>query len=217
MDIDRRLCQAFGEPQRPESLDPLEILIRTILSQNTSDRNRDKAYFALRARFPRWEDILAAPEGEVAEAIRPAGMFRQRARRIQTVLRRIHAERNELSLAFLGDLPEEDAERWLLSLPGVGKKTAYIVMLFAFGREKFPVDTHISRVSWRLGLWDGRGDPHEALAPLVPPGRAYPLHLNLIQLGRKFCRPRNPRCPECPLFDLCEFPKRRKDGESGGP
>lgn len=216
MDIDRRLRQAFGEPQRPRSHDPLEILIRTILSQNTSDRNRDRAYAALRARFPRWEDILAASEEEVAEAIRPAGMFRQRARRIQAVLRHIKEEQSELSLAFLGDLPEEEAEKWLLSLPGVGKKTAYIVMLFAFGWERFPVDTHISRVSRRLGLWDGRGDPHKALAPFIPSGRAYSLHLNLIQVGRKFCRPKNPRCAECPLSEICEFRKRRKDGESGG-
>ncbi len=201
-EIDRRLRVAFGDPPRPR-YDPVELLVRTILSQNTSDRNRDRAYARLRARFPRLEDVLSAPLEEVAAAIRPAGMHRQRAARIQEVLRRLQDERGQLSLAFLEDLPPEEAERWLLSLPGVGKKTAYIVLLFGFGHERFPVDTHIARVTRRLGLWDGRGDPHEALAPLVPRGRAYPLHLNLIRLGREYCRPRRPRCPQCPLLDLC--------------
>lgn len=212
-EIDHRLKQAFGDPQKP-AYDPLELLIRTILSQNTSDRNRDQAYQALRERFPKWEGILEAPVEEVAGAIRPAGLYRQRARRLQEVLRRIREDRGKLALDFLAELPTEEAERWLLSLPGVGKKTAYIVLLFAFGREKFPVDTHISRVTQRLGLWDGRGDPHEALGPLVPTGRAYPLHLNLIRLGREFCRPRNPRCPACPVQELCEYAKRRKDEAS---
>lgn len=210
-EIDRRLREAFGEPQKPRFSDPLEVLVRTILSQNTSDRNRDQAYVALRKRFPRWEDILAASEEEVAEAIKPAGLFRQRARRIREVLSRIQKERGTLSLDFLAELSDADAEKWLLSLPGVGKKTAYVVLLFAFGREKFPVDTHIARVTKRLGLWDGRGDPHDALAPLIPVGHAYRLHLNLIRLGRELCRPRKPRCTQCPLLKLCQYGKRRKD------
>lgn len=210
-EVDRRLREAFGEPQKPRFSDPLEVLVRTILSQNTSDRNRDQAYAALRTRFPRWEDILAASEEEVAEAIKPAGLFRQRARRIREVLRRIKKERGTLSLDFLAGLSDADAEKWLLSLPGVGKKTAYVVLLFAFGREKFPVDTHIARVTKRLGLWDGRGDPHDALAPLIPVGHAYRLHLNLIRLGRELCRPRKPRCTQCPLLELCQYGKRRKD------
>jgi len=210
-EIDRRLREAFGEPQKPRFSDSLEVLVRTILSQNTSDRNRDQAYAALRARFPRWEDILAASEEEVAEAIKPAGLFRQRARRIREVLRRIQKERGTLSLDFLAELSDADAEKWLLSLPGVGKKTAYVVLLFAFGREKFPVDTHIARVTKRLGLWDGRGDPHDALAPLIPAGHAYRLHLNLIRLGREICRPRKPRCTQCLLLELCQYGKRRKD------
>jgi len=210
-EIDRRLREAFGEPQKPQFSDPLEVLVRTILSQNTSDRNRDQAYVALRARFPRWEDILAASEEEVAEAIKPAGLFRQRARRIREVLSRIQKECGTLSLDFLAGLSDADAEKWLLSLPGVGKKTAYVVLLFAFGREKFPVDTHIARATKRLGLWDGRGDPHDALSPLIPAGRAYRFHLNLIRLGRELCRPKKPRCTQCPLLELCQYGKRRKD------
>lgn len=199
--------EVFGDPQKPH-LDPLELLIQTILSQNTSDRNRDRAYAAMGARFPHWSQILTAPVEELAETIRPAGMYRQRAHRIQAVLRKIQEEQGELSLAFLNELPLAEAERWLLSLPGVGKKTAYIVLLFALGHEKFPVDTHIARVTRRLGLWDGRGDPHQALARLIPAGRAFPLHLNLIRLGREFCRPRKPRCPQCPLLELCPYGKK---------
>lgn len=212
--VDHRLRQLFGEPSKPRSIDPLELLIRTILSQNTSDRNRDKAYATLRRRFPRWEDILAASTEEVAMTIRAAGMHHQRAQRIRAVLSQIKKERGSLTLDFLAELPAEKAEEWLLSLPGVGKKTAYIVLLFAFGQEKFPVDTHIARVSRRLGLWDGRSDPHKALALWVPPGRAYSLHLNLIRLGREYCRPRRPRCSNCPVLELCPYGQRRKDDAS---
>jgi len=209
-EVDRLLREFFGEPPRPRDLDPLELLIRTILSQNTSDRNRDLAYENLRARFPTWEALLKAEEVEVAEAIRPAGLYRERAKKIRAVLERIKEERGELSLDFLKGLSPEDAEEWLLSLPGVGKKTAYVVLLFGFGLEKFPVDTHIRRVAQRLGFWDGKGDPHEALEGLIPKGRAYALHLNLIALGRSFCRPRNPRCTTCPLLRLCPYGKKKE-------
>lgn len=209
-EVSRRLWQHYGAPSRPSD-PPLDLLILTILSQNTSDRNRDRAYAELRNRFPRWEDVLGAPVEEIASAIKGAGLHQQRARRIKIVLERIRAERGELSLEFLGHLPDQEAERWLLSLPGVGKKTAYVVLLFAFGRPFFPVDTHIARVTRRLGIWDGRGDPHERLAALVPQGEELALHLHLIRLGREICRPRNPRCPGCPLLDLCPYGKRRKD------
>lgn len=184
---------------------PLDLLVRTILSQHTSDRNRDVAYTALREAFPKWEEVLAAPTEAVADAIRGAGLHRQRAARIRNVLRRIRDERGTLTLDFLGEFSDPQAAEWLLSLPGVGKKTAYVVLLFGFGRRFFPVDTHIARVTQRLGLWDGRGDPHDALAPLVPPGRQLDFHLHLIGLGRELCRPRAPRCPDCPLLSLCPY------------
>lgn len=209
-EVDRLLRECFGKPPRPRDLDPLELLIRTILSQNTSDRNRDLAYENLRARFPTWEALLEAKEEEVAEAIRPAGLYRERAKKIRAVLERIKAERGNFTLDFLKGLPPEDAEAWLLSLPGVGKKTAYVVLLFGFGLEKFPVDTHIRRVTQRLGFWDGKGDPHEALSGIIPKGSAYALHLNLIALGRSFCRPRNPRCTTCPLLRLCPYGKKKE-------
>lgn len=183
----------------------MDLLIRTVLSQNTSDRNRDLAYSSLKKRFPSWEEILEAPEEAVAEAIRPSGLHFQRARRIKEVLSRIKSERGELSLSFLEELPVEEAEKWLLSLPGVGKKTAYVVLLFAFQRPVFPVDTHIRRIATRLGLIDPKDEPHEALAPLIPKGRELELHLHLIRLGREICRARNPLCSTCPLLDLCPY------------
>jgi len=204
-EVGLRLARAFGTPPRRPEGDPLDLLIGTILSQNTSDLNRDRAYAELRKHFPRWEDVLAAPVEEIARAIRGAGLHRQRAARIKAVLERLAEERGELSLEFLSRLPKEEAERWLLSLPGVGRKTAYVVLLFGFGWPFFPVDTHILRVSRRLGLLEGGEEPHRALAPLVPPGREAELHLNLIRLGREVCRARRPRCQACPLPDLCGY------------
>ena len=205
----RRLLAHYGPAHLGPREPPLDLLVRTILSQHTSDRNRDVAYAMLREASPTWEGVLAAPPEEVAHAVRGAGLHRQRAARIQEVLRRIRDGRGTLSLDFLSQLPDEEAARWLLSLAGVGKKTAYVVLLFGFGRPLFPVDTHIARVTRRLGLWEGRGDAHDALAPLVPPGTELELHLHLIRLGRETCRPRLPRCPDCPLLDLCPHGRDR--------
>lgn len=205
IEVARRLHRRFGPVDRGDPEPPLDLLVRTILSQNTSDRNRDRAYAELRRRFPTWEDILASPERDVAAAIQGAGLHHQRAKRLHAVLGRVRDERGSLDLDFLSRLPDDEAAAWLLSLPGVGKKTAYVVLLLGFGRPFFPVDTHIGRVATRLGLTNGRGDPHDALAPLVPPGEELPLHLHLIRLGREVCRPRKPRCPGCPLYDLCPY------------
>ncbi len=205
----RRLEAHFGPVGPPPPEPALDLLLRTILSQHTSDRNRDRAFAALREAFPSWDAVLAAPTEAVADAVRGAGLHRQRAERIQAVLRRVRAAQGTLALDFLGRLPDDQAAAWLLALPGVGKKTAYVVLLFGFGRPFFPVDTHIARVTKRLGVWDGRGDPHDALGPLVPAGRELPLHLHLIRLGRETCRPRSPRCPHCPLLDLCPHGRER--------
>jgi len=204
-EVAARLRDRFGPIQRRPGGDLLSILIGTILSQNTSDLNRDRAYSELRRRFPSWEEVLAAPVEDLEAAIRGAGLHRQRARRIKEVLTRLMEERGELSLEFLRDLPDGEAERWLLSLPGVGKKTAYIVLLFGLGRPFFPVDTHIARVTRRLGLVEPKQEPHAALAPLVPEGKELELHLHLIRLGREICRARRPRCRDCPLSDLCQY------------
>ncbi len=201
-EVDRRLADLYGDPC-PERHEPLALLVRTILSQNTTDRNRDRAFASLRSRWASWDEVLSASIGELAQAIRGAGLHQQRAQRIHAVLERIREEQGSLRLDFLEGLPPAQAERWLLSLPGVGKKTAYIILLMGFGLPRFPVDTHIERVTRRLGVVQPTRDPHEALAPLVPAGRETALHLSLIRLGREVCVARRPRCADCPLPDLC--------------
>ncbi len=213
--VARRLRTHYGPVRPPRPEPPLDLLVRTILSQHTSDRNRDAAYAQLREAFPTWDWVATARTKAVADAIRGAGLHHQRAARIQDVLHRVQDERGTLSLDFLAKLSDDRAVEWLLSLPGVGKKTAYVVLLFGFGRPFFPVDTHIARVTQRLGLWDGRGDPHNLLAPLVPPGAELELHLQLIRLGRELCRPRAPRCPDCPLLGLCPSGKQSVQSPPG--
>lgn len=149
--IHRRLAKAYGLPQR-RRLDPVSELVSTILSQNTNDRLRDLAYGRLRERFPTWDQVRDAPRKEIIAAIRPAGLARQKGPRIKRALQRITQERGKLTLDFLRRLPTPQAKAWLTSIPGVGPKTAAIVLLFSLGKRAFPVDTHIHRVARRLGL-----------------------------------------------------------------
>jgi len=214
LSIHQRLAAEYGEPQWAPR-DPMAVLVSTILSQNTNDRNRDRAYERLRERFPTWEAVRDAPLEDLIAAIRPAGLAPTKAPRIQETLRRIWAERGEFSLDFLADMPLEAARAWLLSIPGIGPKTAAIVLLFAFGRPAFPVDTHIHRVCRRLGLIPARAtreQAHTLLEELIPPDLYYPLHLNLIALGRDVCHPRNPECGRCVLRDECDFYRQRQTG-----
>lgn len=207
-EIHRRLQQTYGQPDWRPSYPPLDELVLTILSQNTNDVNSGRAFAELKARYPTWQAVLDAPVGELAETIRSGGLARQKAPRIQAALRRIWAERGEFSLDFLADLPVERAKRWLLSFDGVGPKTAAIVLLFCFGKPLFPVDTHIGRVSRRLGLAAAR-ESEEKIAELwealVPPEWFYPLHLNLIRHGREVCTARAPKCRACVLLDVCRY------------
>lgn len=207
LEVARRLEAEYGEIPWRSHGDPLEVLIKTILSQNTNDANRDRAYTALRTRFPSWEAVAAAPEGEIAAAIRPGGLHRQKARRIKQLLQELARERGglELGLSYLEELDTEEALGELLKFEGVGKKTAGIVLLFSLKRPYFPVDTHIKRIARRLGWLEGKGgeDPHDKLNPLVPDELKYQLHLHLIRHGREVCRARRPRCGECILADLC--------------
>lgn len=202
-----KLLAEYGESEWAPR-DPVAVLVSTILSQNTNDSNRDRAYERLRERFPTWKAVLDAPAENLIDAIRPAGLAPTKAPRIQETLRRILAERGDFSLDFLAQLPLEEARAWLLSIPGIGPKTAAIVLLFAFGRPAFPVDTHIHRVTRRLGLIPSRAtreQAHQILEALIPPELYYSLHLNLISLGRDVCHPRNPECARCVLRDECEF------------
>ncbi|MEJ5309298.1 MAG: endonuclease III [Anaerolineae bacterium] len=208
MEIHRQLRDRYGDPPHHPDGDPLAALVNTILSQNTNDRNRDIAFAALRARFPTWEAVRDAPTDAVIDAIRPAGLAPTKGPNIQAALRQITEERGELSLAFLETLPPEEARRWLTKLNGVGPKTAAIVLLFALGRPAFPVDTHIHRVTRRLGLIPqntSREKAHTLLESLIPPALYWTLHLNLIAHGRQICHARRPLCTECPLQTHCAF------------
>jgi endonuclease-3 len=206
--VHQRLIAFYGEPVWRNPLPPLDELVSTILSQNTNDINRDRAFNLLRGRFPTWEAVRDANTAEVIEAIRPAGLANQKGPRIQEVLRQISAERGKLDISFLADLPLEQAHAWLTHFNGVGPKTAAIVLLFSLGRPAFPVDTHIYRVTGRLGLRPLKltaDQAHPFLEALFPPETYYPAHLNIIRLGREICQARKPNCPACPLTEICDY------------
>lgn len=208
--VHKRLLDFYGYPQWRNPLPPLDELVSTILSQNTNDINRDVGFFALKARFPTWEAVRDAPVRQVKVAIRPAGLANQKAPRIQAALRSITKARGELSLDFLRDLSASDAKAWLRQFKGVGPKTAAIVLQFSLDKPAFPVDTHIYRVTGRLGLRPAKINvekAHDYMEELFPPDSYYAAHLNIIRLGREICVARKPRCPACPLKDMCEYYK----------
>lgn len=215
MAVHRRLLEAYGEPRWRRPLPPVAELVSTILSQNTNDLNRDRAFAALRAAFPTWEAVRDAPAPAVIQAIRPAGLANQKGPRIQAVLRAITEERGRLDLRFLRRLPPSQAADWLMRFKGVGRKTASIVLLFSLGLPAFPVDTHIHRLSGRLGLRPPRASldqTHELLARTFPPETYYAAHLNLIRHGRQVCHARRPDCPACVLRRLCPTGRRSLQG-----
>jgi endonuclease-3 len=208
--IYRKLEGVYGKPVWERKRPPVDELISTILSQNTNDANRDRAFTALRARFPSWESVLAAPPADILAAIRPAGLGPQKAPRIRTVLYTIQEARGRIELEFLRGRPPDEVRAWLRKLPGVGPKTAAIVMLFSLDLPAFPVDTHVHRVTGRLGLRPARmtaDAAHEHLAGLFDPDQYASAHLNLIRLGREVCHARKPDCPCCALRRLCPFPR----------
>ncbi len=206
--VHQRLLDFYGQPTWRNPLPPVDELISTILSQNTNDTNRDRAFELLRKRFPAWEHVRDADAGSVIEAIRTSGLANQKGPRIQQVLREITAERGSLDLDFLSSLPLEEARAWLMKFKGVGPKTAAIVLLFSLGRPAFPVDTHIYRVTGRLGLRPEKmtvEDAHLLLEGLLPPETYYAAHLNIIRLGREICAARKPACGACPLASICRY------------
>ncbi len=206
--IARILNEVFGYPDWRPFLPPLDELIDCILSQSTNDNNRDRAFAALKTEFPSWAAVMDAPTEAVIAAIKPAGLANQKAPRIQTVLRQIYAERGELKIDFLGDLPIDEAKAWLTQFHGVGPKTAAIVLCFAFNRPAFPVDTHIHRVGQRIGFLPqgiSADNAHPVMEAIIPPEDYYAFHLNLIRLGREICQARRPRCEICPLTQDCDY------------
>jgi endonuclease-3 len=208
--IYERLAEVYGQPQWRPTGDALGELVATILSQHTSDVNSERAYKQLRERFPTWEAMRDAPVEEVAEAIRSGGLAEVKAERIQRILdlltERLGAA--PLSLDFLAALPMDEANAYLRTLPGVGPKTAACVLLFALGKPAFPVDTHVWRVTRRLGLIGAKVSAdaaHVALERIIPPGRRYAMHINLIRHGRRICTAQRPACERCPLRAGCAY------------
>ncbi len=206
------LRQAYG-PRRPSRRrqNPLDALVHTLLSQNTSDVNSSRAFARLRQRFPDWEDVHRAPLRSLISAIRSGGLANIKAVRIKALLEQIWAEQGHFDLSFLSDLPDEEVRAYLARFKGIGPKTIACVLLFGMGRPAFPVDTHVFRVSRRLGLLDGRPTPETAQASLesrVPPGDRYALHLDLVQHGRQVCRARRPACGSCILARVCDHVRK---------
>ncbi len=203
-----RLLEVYGAPEWREPLPALDELVSTILSQNTNDRNRDAAFDALKRRFPSWEAVRDADPEEVIAAIRPAGLANQKGPRIQAVLRQIADETGGLSLDFLKDWPAEKAHAWLMRFKGVGPKTAACVLLFSLKKPAFPVDTHIFRVTKRLGLIGNKitiEKAHKIMEAMVPSQKYHSFHINLIRHGRLICHPRAPECTICVINRYCKF------------
>jgi endonuclease-3 len=205
-----RLRAVYGIPLMAPHRQPLDELILTVLSQSTNDRNRDIAYERLRERFDSWAAVLHAPVAEVEAAIRPGGISKVKSARIQAILAAIDASPNGLDLAWLADASVAEGQAYLCALPGVGRKTAACVLLFAYGLRDVPVDTHVSRVGMRLHLLRP-GAPfeelHDAMLALTPPGEELELHVNLLRHGRRTCHARTPDCAGCALRRAC--PSRR--------
>ena len=202
----RRLRSSFGTLDPPRVRDPLDELILTVLSQNTSDVNRDRAFAALRERFPAWQDVAAARTSQIAAAIKPGGLSNVKAPRIKAILRSIEERQGSLDLSWMREATDAEVVAYLSDLPGVGPKTVACVLAFSLERPALPVDTHVHRVAERLGFYPPKTSTvaaHAILAAAVPPNDRVAFHVGLIRLGREICRPGRPRCEICALRDLC--------------
>ena len=205
-EILRLLEQEYGPCRWQSNRDPIDVLIGTILSQNTSDANSGRAFAALKASFHTWEAVASAPVEHIAGVIKSGGLSQIKAARIKQVLEQIAKEQGRISLDFLKSKSIVEAEDYLLRLPGVGHKTASCVLLFSLGKPSLPVDTHIFRVAKRLGLIDSQTSvekAHSLLQEQIPPSKVYQFHVHMIEHGRRICRARQPRCQMCILRDIC--------------
>jgi endonuclease-3 len=208
------LEDVYGYPTWRPHLSPVDELVSTILSQNTNDTNRDRAFDSLTRRFPSWDAVRDAPAADVIDAIRSAGLSNQKGPRIQAALRYITETQGDITLDFLADMDVPQAKAWLTGIKGIGPKTAAIILLFAFGKPAFPVDTHVHRVTQRLGLigpQTSAEQAHEELEKIIPPEQFLAAHLNIIRHGREVCHARHPNCEECPLTVYCEYYQSHRD------
>lgn len=206
--IIQNLKSVYGKPKPRRGLDPLDVLIGTILSQATSDTNSYRAFESLKRRFPGWEQARRARVTSIEAAIRSGGLARQKSRRIKNLLNEIYHQRGSLDLSFLKRAPLHEARRFLASFKGIGPKTVACTLLFACNRPVFPIDTHIFRIARRLALIPKRGSDeqaHELIEQIIPPSRYFEVHVNLIRHGRNVCRPQHPLCEECCLVEYCEY------------
>jgi endonuclease-3 len=211
--IIQNLERAYGVPvNKWTDWDPLDMLIATVLSQATSDVNSDRTWDALKRRFPTWDQVLRARESTLADTIRAGGLANQKARVIRDILRQVKERTGALTLEHLRGAPTEEAAGFLSSLRGVGPKTVACTLLFSCGKDTFPLDTHIFRVLRRVGLVPAKCPDrraHELMTRLVPAGKFYSFHVNLIRHGRALCRPRDPLCERCPIVEYCDYGQTR--------
>lgn len=210
--IVQNLERAYGVPENARSSDPLDMLVQIILSQATSDVNSRRTFAALKKRFPTWDAVLRARESSVAAAIKSGGLSNQKAAVIRGVLRQTKERHGSLSLSFLEAMSKEEAARHLSGFRGIGPKTIACTLLFACRKEVFPLDTHIFRVLRRVGLLPAKcsdARAHELMNRVVPAGKFYSFHVNLIRHGRTLCRPREPLCERCPIVEYCDYGQSR--------
>ena len=210
--IIQNLESTFGVPELESKSDPLSMLINIILSQATSDANSARTFESLKKKFKSWEKASKADESEIAEAIKAGGLANQKAKVIKNILVQLKLKNKKLSLDFLDQMPDDKARDYLLEFRGIGPKTAACTLLFSLHKEIFPLDTHIFRVLKRMGILPEKisdDKAHKLLDRLVPKGKFYSLHVNLIRLGRNICRPREPLCEQCPLIEYCDYGMER--------
>jgi endonuclease-3 len=206
--IIQNLERTYGVPENNRVRDPLDMLVKIVLSQATSDVNSDRTFAALKRRYPTWEEVLAARESSLAATIKSGGLAKQKAAVIKNLLLQIKEREGRLDLSFLHEWPTIEAARYLAQFRGIGPKTVACTLLFACRQDIFPLDTHIFRVLRRVGLipqkcTDARA--HEVMNALVPPGKFYSFHVNLIRHGRALCRPRESLCDRCPIMEYCDY------------